>query len=276
MSHQRLRTQFNEKAICVLDIETVSTEPTEDGSFPPWPTHIPVVASLLSADLDHHGEWFFALESVRFDDGARAALERIEELVKGRSLLTLNGRGFDCPCLLLTAQRERSYTLHALTAAATEPRYWSARHYDLADKISQYGAARGASLERLCSALNVPAKLAAHGSEVAELYEAGKIDTIAAYCEQDVVSTRLTYAHWRAIETGNAGYHAALTFQFTRWVQQQKGDHLKPYGCIEKPEDLLRLSLLGQLEAASRNAQLNADVRAKQALDASFGPATHY
>lgn len=276
MSHQRLRTQFNERAICVLDIETVSTEPTNDGSFPPWPTHIPVVASLLTADLDGRGEWIFELDTVRFDDGARAALERINALLKGRSLLSLNGRGFDCPCLLLAAQRERSFGLHALTAAATEPRYWSARHYDLADKYSQYGAARGASLERLCSALNIPAKLAAHGSEVAELYEAGEIDTIAAYCEQDVVSTLLTFAHWRAIETGNSRYHAALTFQFTRWVQQQTGEHLQPYALIDRPGDLARLSLLGQIEAASRNAELNADVRAKQALDASFGPATHH
>lgn len=275
MSHQRLRTQFNERAICVLDIETVSTEPTEDGSFPPWPTHIPVVTSMLIGDLDHHGEWAFALESVRFDD-VQAALRRINQLLTGRSVVTLNGRGFDFPCLLLAAQQARLYCLQAITAAATEPRYWSARHYDLADKLSQYGAARGGSLERICSALDIPAKLAAHGSEVAELYNAGKVDIIAAYCEQDVVSTLLTYAHWRAIETGNAGYHAALTFQFTRWVQQQDGDHLQPYACIEKPEDLLRLSLLGQLEAASRNAQVNADVRAKQALDASFGPATHY
>jgi len=276
MGHQRLRTQFDEGSICVFDIETFSTQPTEDGSFPPWPTHIPVVASLLTASLDGHGEWAFGLESVRFDDGARAALERIDELLTGRSAISLNGRGFDCPCLLLAAQRARCYSLHSLTAAATEPRYWSARHYDLADKFSQYGAARGASLERLCSALDIPAKLAAHGSEVAELYEAGEIDTIAAYCEQDVVSTLLTYAHWRAIETGNAVYHAALTFQFTRWVQQQGQDHLLPYADIHAPEELLRLSLLGQLDAAFKNAQLNADCRAKQALDASFGPPTHY
>ena len=131
-------------------------------------------------------------------------------------------------------------------------------------------------MERLCSALGIPAKLAAHGSEVGELYEAGEIETIERYCEQDVASTLLAFAHWRAMETGSPGYHAALTFQFTRWVQQHGQDHLLPYADIDRPEELLRLSLLGQLDAAFKNAQMNADCRAKQALDASFGPPIHY
>ena len=275
MYNQRLRTKFDEKSVCVLDIETISSEPMEDGSFPPWPTHLPVCASLLCADLNHHGEWAFALETVRFSD-VPAALARINKILRARCTISVNGRGFDFPVLLLAAQKARIYSLHAITAAATEPRYWSAKHYDLADKFSQYGAARGASLERLCSALAIPAKLEAHGSEVGELFAAGEIDTIAAYCEQDVVSTLLTFAHWRAIETCNPAYHAALTFQFTRWVRQQDGDHLRPFASIKKPEELLRLSLLGQLDAACDNAQLNADVRAKRALDASFLPPVHY
>ena len=275
MTHRQLRTQFNEKSICVLDIETISTEVMEDGSFPPWPTHTPVIASLLCADLDHRGEWKFELETVRFDN-VSAALVRIDHHLKGRSAISYNGRAFDFPCLLLAAQATRSYGFRALTAAATEPRYWSAKHYDLIDKFSQYGSGRGASLERLCLALNIPAKLAAHGSEVGELYDAGDIDTIAAYCDQDVAGTILAYAHWRAIETCNPGYHASLTFQFTRWVQQKGGDHLKPFADITQPEELLRLSLLEQLFGAFSSAQLNADIRAKQALDASFGPAVHY
>ena len=275
MDHQRLRTQFNEKSLCVIDIETVSCEQPEDGSFPPWPTHLPVVASLLTADFDHSGRWAFALESIRFEED-EGALERINELLGGRSAVSMNGRGFDFPCLLLAAQKARKYRLSALTAAAIEPRYWAARHYDLADKFSQFGAARGASLERLCSALGIPAKLAAHGSEVGELHAAGKIDTIAAYCEQDVVSTLLTFAHFRATETGNPTYHAALTYQFTRWVQQQGQDHLSPYGCVDEAQELLQLSLLGQLDAAFNNAQTNADCRAKRALDATFGEAIHY
>ena len=62
-----------------LDIETVSGEEMEDGGFPPWPTHMPVVASLLTADRDAYGEWQFAMQSVRFGEDEEA-LERVKVL----------------------------------------------------------------------------------------------------------------------------------------------------------------------------------------------------
>ena len=44
---------FEDRSIAVLDIEAISGDQPEDGSFPPWPTFTPVVASVLQADLDH-------------------------------------------------------------------------------------------------------------------------------------------------------------------------------------------------------------------------------
>lgn len=175
MRHQRPKVLFDERRLCVLDIETISGEPMEDDSFPPWCLHTPVVASLLTADLDRHGEWAFDLESVRFVDNYDA-LDRIDDLLRGRSAITFNGRGFDFPVLMLTAQKARLFDLPALTAAATEPRYSSARHYDLADRVSGYGSARGASLERLCGALGIPAKTSVHGSDVGALYDQGEME----------------------------------------------------------------------------------------------------
>ncbi|HEX8533834.1 MAG TPA: hypothetical protein VF662_06670 [Allosphingosinicella sp.] len=274
MSHGRLRTQFNERALCALDIETVSSEQMEDGGFPPWPTHRCVVASMLTADLDHYGEWAFAVESVMFEEDPRA-LDRIDELLQGRSALSMNGRGFDFPVLLLHAQKARKFKLHALTAAAMEPRFSSARHYDLADKFSQYGGARGASLERLCTALCIPAKIAAHGNEVGELHAAGETQKIAQYCEQDTASTLLAAAYFRAIETGNPTYHAALTYQFARWAKRQ-GEHLHPYANFHATENLLQLSLLAQIDAALEVAQMNAECRAMQALEGSFVEVSPY
>lgn len=268
MHTTRLRTQFNQKSICSLDIETISTEEMEDGGFPPWPTHRCVVASMLTADLDHHGEWSFAVESLRFEEDPHA-LDRLDEVLQGRSAVTMNGRGFDFPVLLLHAQRARKFKLHALTAAATEPRFWQGRHYDLAEKFSQFGGARGASLERLCTALKIPAKIAAHGNEVGELHAAGEIRLIEQYCEQDTASTLLCAAYFRALETGDPTYHAALTYQFANWAKEQ-GDHLLPYASVESPEDLLQLSLLGQIEAGFTNAQLDADFRSHLALQAEF------
>lgn len=268
MSQTRLRTQFNHKSLLSIDIETISDEIMENGAFPPWPTHRCVIASMLTADLDHHGEWAFAVESVGFEEDP-LALNRIDELLQGRSALTMNGRGFDFPVLLLHAQRARKFRLHSLTAAATEPRYWSGRHVDLAEKFSQYGSARGASLERLSRALGIPAKMSAHGNEVGELHAAGEVDKIARYCEEDTASTLLLGAYYLAMEAGDPAYHASLTYQFARWCLTQ-GEHLRPYSRIEAPEHLLQLSLIGQLEAGIENARLDADFREHLAFQKGF------
>jgi hypothetical protein len=275
MNFHRPRAVFNENSLCVLDIETISGEDMEDGSFPPWPLHTPVVACLLMAVRDSCGEWAFDLESVRFSDAAEA-LERIDERLRGTSCITFNGRGFDLPVLMLTAQKARMFDLPSLTAAATEPRYWSARHYDLADKVSGYGAARGASLERLCGALGIPVKLSAHGSEVGSLYDRGEIEAVEAYCASDVAATLVAASYQRAMETGDPGYHASLTWQFARWAEAQCLDHLAPYAEVYDPQSLQQLALLGQLNASLENARLDADLRVKRAIDASFGEPTHY
>ena len=275
MNRYQHRAKFDQNHVVALDIETVSGEEMEDGAFPPWPTHMPVVASLLTADRDAHGEWQFALKSVRFGED-EDALERINELLRGRSCISMNGRGFDFPVLILAAQAMRNFSLSALTAAATENRYVSALHYDLADKYSQYGSARGASLAMLCEAVGVRAKVTAHGDEVGHLYDEGKINEIVEYCEGDVASTLLLYAHCRAMEIGDPAYHASLTFQFVRWIQEQQCDHLAPFAEIDELADLVRQSLIGQIDAAFDNARLDADLHAKRALDASFLPAVTY
>lgn len=275
MNRYRHKAKFDQNHIVALDIETVSGEEMDDGAFPPWATHMPVVASMLTADKDGHGEWHFALESVRFGEDDEA-LERIDGLLRGRSCITMNGRGFDFPVLLLAAQATRTFCLRALTAAATEPRFESARHYDLADKYSGYGAARGSSLATLCEAVGVKAKITAHGDEVGQLYDDGKIDEIVAYCSGDVVSTLQLYAHYRAMETGDPSYHASLTYQLVRWIHEQQCDHLAPFAEIDELADLVRQSLIGQIDAALDNARVDANLQAKRALDASFLPAVTY
>lgn len=275
MSRYQPRTLFDQNNLCVIDIETISCEEMKNGGFPPWPTHMPVVASMLTADRDAYGEWKFALASVRFGED-EDPLKRIDELLQGRACITYNGRGFDLPVLMLTAQATRNFRLPALTAAATEPRFVSARHYDLIDKYSNYGSARGASLAVLCEAVGVAAKVTAHGDEVGQLYDEGEIDRIVEYCEGDVASTLLLFAHCRAMEKGDAAYHASLTYQFVRWVNEEMFDHLMPFTEIEDLDDLLGQSLIGQIDAALHNASMDDDLREKRALDASFTETISY
>lgn len=269
------RARFDEDHLCVLDIETISGEEMEDGGFPPWPLHTPVVASLLTADLNREGQWVFDLENIRFGE-CEEALYRIDERLDGRSCVSYNGRGFDLPVLMLTAQKARIFDVPSLRAAALEPRFVGGKHYDLADRVSGFGAARGASLERLCDALGIPVKLGVDGSDVGKLYDRGDIDAIEQYCSGDVAATLLVTAHQRAMETGNPGYHASLTWQFARWAEDQCLDHLMPYAEVRDSQELQRLSLLGQLEAAQQSARLNAEWREQREIDASFGDVTTY
>jgi hypothetical protein len=275
MSRYQSRATFDDRHIAFLDVETISDAEVEEGVFPPWATHVPVVVSVLTADRNLHDEWQFEMTSIRFGEDEEP-FERLEELLRGRACVTFGGNNFDFRVLMLAAQATRNYRLNALTAAATEPRYASARHYDLADKYSNFGAARGCSLAMLCESLGIAAKVSAHGSEVGELYDEGKIDEIVEYCEGDVLSTALAFANCRAMEKGDATYHASLTGQLVRWIHAQGHDHLMPFAEIEGLGGLLCQSLVSQIDAASRHAQLNADLQAKRALDASFTEIVHY
>lgn len=275
MSRYQHRAIFDDQHVAVLDIETISGEEMEDDSFPPWATHVPVVASILTADRNVHDEWQFEMTSIRFGEDDEP-FERLEELLRGRACVTFGGRNFDCPVLMLAAQSTRNFCLPALTAAANESRYATAKHYDLADKYSNFGSARGSSLAMLCEALGIAAKVTAHGDEVGRLYDEGEIDRIDEYCQGDVASTLLLYAHSRAMEKGDPAYHASLTFQFVRWVLEQGLEHLMPFADVEGLDTLLRRSLIAQIDAACRHAERNADLQAKRALDATFGEITHY
>lgn len=289
MTYHRSRPQLDEDHIVVIDIETISSETQEDGSFPPWPTHTPIVVSLLTADRDKEGCWTFDLQSVAIaETEVEDALELVDDALEGRSVVTYNGRGFDLPVLMLTAQKVRAFDLPHLTVAANENRYWSAKHYDLADKVSGYGAARGASLERLSSALGIPVKQATHGSDVASLHARGDINSILDYCDTDVCATLLAYAYQRAMETGDESYHASLTWQFAGWAAQKcltaarpgteerSFMHLAPYATLPNGAELQRLSLLTQLEAHFELARADARERERQAIEAEFGDPVPY
>lgn len=275
MTYHQHRARFDEDHLAVLDIETISGEEMPDGGFPPWCSHTPVICSILTADRGRDGEWQFGLETIRFGED-ESPFERIDELLDGRSCVTFAGRNFDLPVLCLAAQKARCFSLPALTEAATEARFQSAKHYDLADRVSGFGAARGASLERLCKELGIAAKVDVHGSEVGKLYDEGRIDEIANYCDGDVASTLFLAAHQRTFEQGDESYFASLVFQFTRWLHLEAIEHLMPFTEIRDIRSLLALSLLGQLEAAKANAQIDAGLREKRRLDDSFTDTIHY
>lgn len=229
--------------LAVLDIETLAP-PSADGSFPPWPVHDPIVASILTATIERYGQWQFELETVSFLDDGAAAVERVSHLIEGRSLVSYNGRGFDCPVLALTAMKHQRFDLVGISQAWQSHRF-SDNHLDLADIVSSFGAARGGSLDRLCTTLGIPAKIDTHGSDVAELMAKRQFQSIQDYCEQDVASTLCLFAMVEGMRSTEPHYAGAIVSQFGRWVADRQLAHLKPFERIDGHAAFDRLSLQG-------------------------------
>jgi len=232
--------------LAVLDIETIAP-PVADGGFPPWPTHSPVVASVLTASRERYGQWRFTLETVDFLTGSAEAIERVSHLIENRDLVTYNGRGFDLPVLALTAMKHQRFDLVGISEAWQSHRF-SGRHHDLADIMSGFGGARGASLEMLCAQLGVLVKQDCHGSDVAELMAKGNFKAIANYCESDVVGTGILHACIAGFRSRDANYAASFISQLGRWIADSKLAHLKAFERINGHDELDRLSLLAVVE----------------------------
>lgn len=235
--------------ICVLDIETLAPD-APNGGFPPWPTHRPIVASMLVADQVEYGQWQFAIESIEFVD-ERAAILRIDELLKGRRCVTYNGKGFDLPVLALTACRSSVFDCRNLTDAWMSHRF-SGSHIDVADIISSFGAAPRVSLEMLCEAAGVPVKRNGHGGDVAEMLRDQGIAAVKRYCEEDVASTMIIFAMVQALRTNDAVYSASLIHDFVNWVGDAGLEHLEEFQKLSGNVVLERMRLLHRVDEGIR------------------------
>jgi 3'-5' exonuclease len=112
--------------------------------------------------------------------------------------VTFNGRGFDVPFMLIRSM------VHGITPSRDlmEGRYLyqqkHAKHFDLADQLSFYGAARKGSLHLFCRALGIesPKAEGVDGDDVGKLYETGKYLDIAKYNARDLFATRSLFKRW--------------------------------------------------------------------------------
>ena len=235
--------------LAVLDIETLAP-PNPAGGFPPWPTHRPIVASLLTADQVHYGQWQFALESVEFDN-EQEAIARIDKLLKGRRCITFNGKGFDLPVLVMTALRASMYECRNLTENWSSHRF-SGNHIDIADVISGFGSAPRVSLEMLCQAANVPVKFNGHGGDVAEMLRDQGIAAVKRYCEEDVGSTLILFGMVQGLRANDSAYSASLIGDFANWVADAGLDHLAEFQKLSGNAVLERVRLLHRVEEGLR------------------------
>lgn len=207
--------------VAVLDIETIVPKgQPEDGSFPKWPLHRPVVASVLTAVPNTAGGCSFKLNNLVIEAGHEQAFYAdLDALLPERgTLVTANGRGFDLPNLGLQAVAARAFNLKMLSALSRAKRF-DLHHEDICELFSNHGAATKPSLAEICSALDIPVKTDTHGSQVGELVAAGEIDRVVRYCSSDVVATYVAWLHFSAFRGSDDALIAEPLASLSRWIE---------------------------------------------------------
>lgn len=177
--------------------------------FLPIPYHRPVAACWLEA-VERDGALVVEEASCWTDalGGESAFLERTWERLRGRTLVTFHGRGFDLPVL----------ELRSLKLGLSVPSWFSGRqsfpddHHDLYDLLSSGGQGTAAPLDLYAKLLGLPGKEGVAGKDVSGLYAQRSLGTIAGYCMSDVVQTWLLYLRYRLLEgtLSRGGYVASV------------------------------------------------------------------
>jgi len=136
---------------------------------------------------------------------SRSEKEMLEDFWEGTkeydTFVTFNGRGFDVPFLNLRTAINGMRPTHDLMDGRYLYQQKSARHVDLQDQMTFYGAmARKPSLHLFCRAFRIesPKAEGIAWDDVAGLFHTGKFTDIARYNARDVIATTLLYKKWLA------------------------------------------------------------------------------
>jgi 3'-5' exonuclease len=116
------------------------------------------------------------------------------DITKYDQFITFNGRGFDCPFLMI-----RSAILQVKPSRNMMPyRYESNIHCDLLDQLTFYGATRKFSLDFYCKSFGIesPKSHGITGLDLGRLFEEKRYQDIAEYCLGDVKATAELFRRW--------------------------------------------------------------------------------
>ncbi len=132
---------------------------------------------------------------IEYESGSEAEiLKRFWEDVRPyKQLITFNGRGFDCPFLML-----RSAILAIKPSRNLMLSRFDSEHIDLLEQLTFHGVTRRFSLDFYCRAFGIPSpKGRLSGPQMNQLFAEGKYREIAQYCFDDVRATAELYQRWR-------------------------------------------------------------------------------
>ena len=192
----------------ILDIETVPDpdllwDAAKEG-FPP-PTHHRIVAIgviWLDPELKFLKMGVFGDHAAV--DGVDPEAAMLDDFVRfvGRErchLVTYHGRTFDLPVLINRCLRHGISFRAYFTDRDYRYRYSDFGHVDLADVLSEHGAARSPKLEGLASTIGLPGSARVNGSMVASLYARGDLEQIRTGCIEDVVQTAFLFLRFELL-----------------------------------------------------------------------------
>jgi len=186
--------------------------------FPRQPFHKVVAISFLEAEIERDaGGETYLLRDVR--SGGQADFDE-KQLLQGffgyferlkPRLVSFNGRSFDLPVLKYRAMVHGVAAPYLYSAGdkwnSYTSRYAADWHCDLLEVLSDYGASARVRLAEVCAVLGLPGKFGIDGSQVAGLYDEGRIEEIRSYCETDVLNTYLVYLR-TMLHMGTVGLEA--------------------------------------------------------------------
>lgn len=171
-----------------------------------WPFSSQIVAvALVNPDTDKGKVFFqapeekiksFSEDGIDFESCAEAKiLENFWQVVKNyNQVITFNGRGFDCPYLML---KSAAFKVKP-TKNLMPPRFSAEKHIDLLDQLTFYGAFRKFTLDFYCRGFGIvsPKGNGLSGERINEYFNDKKYLEIARYCLADVQATKELYKKW--------------------------------------------------------------------------------
>jgi predicted PolB exonuclease-like 3'-5' exonuclease len=187
-------TQFRGRGLSdEAAFETLRRELVEQrgSDFFPLSFHVPVSIAVGSVASDYLLQ---SVESLAERDYSEERLvrefwERVENF-RG-CLVTFNGRQFDFPVLELQALRYGCIVPSYFGEESPyRRRYQLDKHLDLYEFITNFGTYRvRGGFDLLLRTIGLPGKGKVDGSQVQELWEAGRLAEIHEYCRHDVIQT---------------------------------------------------------------------------------------
>ncbi|HBB57034.1 TPA: 3'-5' exonuclease [Patescibacteria group bacterium] len=115
--------------------------------------------------------------------------------------VSFNGRGFDAPFLVVrSAIHKIKPSVDLMAYRYIESQKYGAKHIDLLDQLSFYGALRrkgGLHLWSRAFGIKSPKEDGVTGDDVAKLFKEGRYEDIARYNVGDLEATKELYEYWR-------------------------------------------------------------------------------